>query len=250
LSKPLVRKGRARKSKTEGAKDDEHPEVRFMRLENIPIANAFHEKAVFEKGQAERSLNPNYFSGLVAVSKEARRERIVEVYRRCYEESGSFRRLRVIRDFIAHFPHMAFDADWLKELIKNNSAFPRLANDNRNEILLAIANGFRSAASANPRESAIQKAYKIFGVRMTARAIQDDLSTWSESLERPLSTPEEIEARATEKVEELVESYPMSSYDRQRLKKFLQKGHCYQAANLITSKVFGVRERDLESKSD
>src|ERR1035437_4070994 len=250
LSKPKVSKAHAGKSEVDGTEDNPRPEIRFVRLEDIPIENAFHEKRIFEKGEFERKLNPKYFPCTVIVSDEVSRARITEVFKLCFQEAAPSKRLKVLRDFVAHFPHLVFDADWIKELFRRDSAVSSLSNDDKKEMFRALANGFRSAARGNSREPAVRESYRISGARMVERTIQDQILKWNEALDRPLSTPEEIAVRATEKADEFVKTYPMRLYDKQRLKKFLEKGHCYEAAVLITSKVFGVRERDLESRTD
>lgn len=236
----------------EGAEDNQQRELRFMRLENIPIENAFHEKKIFQEGEFARKLNPKYFSGMIAESENMRRGRIVEVYKRCFEESDPLKRPKVVRDFIAHFPHLAFEADWLKELVRGNAGFPNVADDGKKQILLAIANGFRSVARSTPREPATRKFYKVSGTRMALRTIQDELLRWNRALERDICPKEDIPALAAEKAEELGKTYGrlIRRDDKQRLAKFLEQGHCYEAAVLVASKVFGVRERDLESKLD
>jgi hypothetical protein len=93
VPKPQARKGRAPKTEKQGAENKRRQEVRLMRLEHIPIANAFHEKEMFEKGEDARKLNPEHFSGPVAISDETRRERIIEVYKRCFEEADLRARL-------------------------------------------------------------------------------------------------------------------------------------------------------------
>jgi hypothetical protein len=243
VSRPQVRKSHAQKSELDGAENSLQPELRFLRLENIPIEDARHEKGILEKGGFERNLNPEFFSGPVVVSDEVRRGRIVEVYRLCFEQADPRKRLKVVRDFIAHFPRLVFDADWLKELVS-------LADDGNNEVLRAVATGFRSATRRTSRLPAVQRFYKVSGARMAVRTIQAELSAWDVGLERSVCPPEDIPSLVVEKAGKLAKTYRLGQRDKQRLTKLLEQGHCYQAAVLIASRAFSVRERDLQEKSD
>ena len=86
---------------------------------------------------------------------------------------------------------------------------------------------------------------------MAARTFQNELSKWNEALDRAHGEKEWIASRAAEKAEELIKTYSrLGPRDKPRLTKLLTQGHCYEAAVFIASKVFGVRDRDLEAKSD
>src|SRR5271165_2674269 len=163
MSELQVREGRARKSEEVGAENGQQQEIRFMRLEDIPIEDALHEKEVFEKGDFAHKLNPKHSSGPVILSDDARRRRIVEVYKRCFQEADLPAGPKVVSDFIAHFPRLIFDADWLKEeLIRVDHTLPDLGDQRKKgkkEILQAIAKGFRRAASSNLRKPATEQYY-------------------------------------------------------------------------------------------
>jgi hypothetical protein len=251
LSKLRAIKNPARKSKGDGAEYNPRSELRFVRLENIPIANACHEKRIFEKGEFARKLNPEYYSGVVAESEDMRHKRIVEVYKRCFEATEPRKRPKVLRDFAAHFPNLVLDADWIKELVRRDFATSKFSNDSR-EVFRAIANGFRSAASTKPREPAFQKSYKLSSIRLFVDKIQGELEKWNEDLERGISLMATIAASATVKAEELAKTYGQLARrdDVRRLTKLLKQGHCYEAAIFIGARVYRVRERDLESRSE
>ena len=181
-------------------------EIPFTRLEDIPIENSQHEKEMFERGEDARRLNPGRCVGPVVVSTEIRARRIIEVYRRCFQDADQNARLKVVSDFVAHFPRYAFDADWLKEQLTERVMLARLGDAGREKMLSAFANGFRRAAKAR-KEPAIQRSYRISGTRIAARALQDELSDWNDSLERQISTPQEIANRAAGKADEVVRKY-------------------------------------------
>jgi hypothetical protein len=251
LSKRRVGKACARKVEPDGAADNPRPGFRFVRLESIPIVNACHEKKMFEKGEFARKLNPGYYSGMIAESEATRRTRIVEVYKRCFEETDRRTRWKVVRDFAAHFPDLVFDADWIKQLVRRDFTTSSFSNDST-EAFRAIANGFRSAASTKPHEPAIQKAYKLSAIRFFVEKIQEELVSWNRDLDRGIRLTETISASAAEKVNGLAKTYGQLARrdDRQRLTKLLSQGHCYEAAVLIAARVFRVRQRDLQSKPD
>jgi hypothetical protein len=249
MSKPLLR-SRLENLRDEFTGNGPVLEIRFTRLEDVPIENAQHEREMFERGEDARQLNPEHCVGPVVVSTETRARRIIEVYRRCFEDADQNSRLKVVSDFVAHFPQHAFDADWLKEQLREPVMLARLGDANREKMLSAVANGFRRAAKGR-KEPAIQKAYRISGTRIAARALQDELSKWNDSLERHISTPQEIAARAAEKADEIVKKYRnLGRREKLRLTRLLEDGKCYKAAILISSKLFGVRERDLQTKAE
>lgn len=225
--------------------------VGFTRLENIPIMDAFHEKKVLEKGEDARKLDPKHSSGPVLVSPDVRRKRIIEVYKRCFDESDKLKREKIIRDFAAHFPWLFFDAHWLKELVWTQFALPGYADDRKKEVLLAIANGFRGAANNKKCEPAIQKSYRLHGARIVQRKLYDELTKWNEGLQRSISTKACIAKCAAAKADELANTYQrLLRGDKQRLATLLQHRRCYKASVFVASRVFGVRARDLQQKPD
>jgi hypothetical protein len=223
--------------------------INLTRLEDIPIENALHEKETFEKGEDLRKLNSPRCPGPVVVSGEIRARRITEVYQRCFEEADQSSRLRVVSDFIAHFPQLAFDADWLKTLLRMPVLFPPVGDNSREAVFGAVANGFRRAARRT-KEPAIQRSYRISGTRIAARKLQDELSMWNDSLDRHHSTPQELAVRAAEKADEIAKQYrKLGRREKQRLTRLLEDGKCYKAAILIAARLFGVRERDLQTSA-
>lgn len=183
------------------------------------------------------------------VSPDVRRKRIIEVYKRCFDESDKRQREKVIRDFAGHFPWLIFDADWLKELVWTQCALPGYADDRKKEILLALANGFRGAANNKKADPAVQKSYRLHAARTVRRSFYDGLTKWNAGLERPVSTKECIAKCAAAKVDELANTYRQLSPDKPRLTRLLTQGQCYKASVLVVSRVLGVRARDLQEKA-
>lgn len=250
MSKLKASKTRVHRSRMDEVEDSPFGR-QIVHLNSIPIVDPWHEMKVFEAGEFTRKLNQDYSVAIVAQKEDDLWRRIIEVYRQCYESAGSASsRLTVVRNFAAHFPDRMFDAWWIKELVKREHPEHNFSNVQKG-ILNAIQNGIRSAVNSQPRKSAVLKYFDIAGAQMARQNIQDELSKWNEGLQRDLDHPSEwIEQRAAEKADEVAESRSLSRYDKQRLKAFLVAGHCYEAAVLITSKLFRVRERDLESKVD
>lgn len=252
MPKPKVHKGGSPNSEKKEAEDQQYQELRFVRLEDIPIEDAFREKKLFEKGDFERKLNPNHFTGPVIISDEVRRKRIVEVNKLCFQKSDLPGQFKIISDFIAHFPHLIFDADWLKDVVTRvDYSSPDFGIEKRREIFQAMEKGFRRAVDRNPRQSKIQKSYHLSGARLGLSTIQDELSKWNETLDRSNAERSWIAEQANAEADELIKKYTkLRKLDKESLAKCLEEEHCYKAAVFIAHRVFGVRERDLETKSD
>ena len=242
MPQPRVPKNGVQRSQPKRVAEDMRPRQVFTRLEDIPIADALHEKVVFEAGDFERKLNARREPEIVVISAEARNARIVEVYRRCLEEAVNNDRLAVVRDFFAHFPHLVCDAAWLKPLLQKST------ETHRKEILTAMANGLKAAARRRTN-SAVQESYRIKGARAAMGTIQDELSRWNEGLQRAISTHAEVELASSKKAGEFARIYGLGAIERRRLQKMLGAGQCYKAAILLTAKAFRVRQRDLQTRS-
>jgi hypothetical protein len=249
LSKPKVGKPRAQKSGTDGVKDSPF-RSRIVHLNSIPIADPWREKKMFEKGEFARKLNPDYAGAIIAQDEDTNRIRIIEANRQCFESAHSTgSRLKVVRDFAAHFPDLLFDAYWIKELVRRESVENRFSKAQK-EVLDAILTGLRSAVKSQPGKSAVRKYFDIAGAQAAKENIQNELSKWNEDFQRDLAHPPEwVAERAAEKADVLIQTYGIQGpRAQQRLTELLKQGHCYKAAVLITSEVFNVSERDLESK--
>ena len=249
MSKPKASKARPQESGMDGVEDGPfRPQI--VHLNSIPIADPWREKNMFEAGEFTRKLNPDYAGALVAQNEDDPWRRIIEVYRQCYESADCTNsRLKAVRDFAGHFPDLIFDAWWIKELVKREHpqhSFSRA----QSEMLHQIQIGLRSAVGSQPRKSAVQRYFDTAGAQLAKENIQNELSKWNEGLQRDLAHPPEwIAERAAEKVDELVQTFSIRGLRvKQRLKGFLEHGHCYEAAVLIASEIFKVPERDLESK--
>lgn len=243
MPQPRVPKNGTHRSPPERVADGSRQGLTFTRLQDIPIEDAPHEKTVFEAGDFERKLSPSRGPEVVVVSDDARNARIVEVYRRCFEEAEENDWLKVVRDFFAHFPHLAFDAAWLRPLLHES-----VTEIDRKEILIAMANGLRAAARRSER-SAAQESYRIAGARIAMRTIHNQLSRWNDGLQRAINTPAEVQLASAKKTGELANIYRLGASEARRLQKMLGAGQCYKAAGLVTAKAFRVRERDLQDRA-
>jgi hypothetical protein len=95
-----------------------HDDIPCADLADVPISDHFAEKKAIEAIEEDRW--GDYLLGIAGKHKgimtpENRQMRIIEVYRRCFEES---RDDSVLRDFVVHFPELTFDAPWLASLVK------------------------------------------------------------------------------------------------------------------------------------
>lgn len=248
--KPKTSNAPARESEVDGD-SPQRPEM--VRLDGVPIADPWHEKKMFEKGEFARKLNRDYAGTVIVQNEDVNRSRIIEANRQCFNSGYSTgSRLKVIRDFAAHFPDLMFDAFWIKELVRRESVEHSFSKAQR-EVFDAIQTGLRSAAKSQPRESATRKHFRISAAQLVAKeTIGPEISKWNKSLQRD-SAPllEWIELQAAEKAKELMRTYGLQGRDaRRRLTKFLDQGHCYEAAVLIASELLNVAERDIESKID
>lgn len=181
------------------------------------------------------------------------------MYKRCYE-SGGRSRDKVIRDFVAHSPHLIFEADWLKELLRNHVAPPSRPelsyNSAGNRLLRAVADGFRRAAymrgGGEKTESAVFKGMLkragLHAARFVQREIRGKLAHWEDGLQRHNAVQAWIDKKETEKLIELVRTYPKVQPFQQELRALLHRRQHYKASILIASKQFNVRARTLEQK--
>ncbi len=224
--------------------------LRFTRLEEMPIADPFHEKCLFERGDSERNLYPQNFPGPILCSDEARGQRIIDVYRLCYEaRSEQCAREKVIRDFVAHWPRLVFDAVWLKDLIRRFTVTGS-TDDSKKGILIAIANGFRGAASDKKREPAVQKAYRVHAAQRLQNQLNDELKRWESGHERRIADGKDPQWRTDceAKVKEIARNYSkVGKREKACLMKMLQEGRCYDASMLVIASVFGIPVRTLQS---
>ena len=174
--------------------------------------------------------------------------RIIEIYRQCYEQSP-VNPEGVIADFVAVYPQLSFEAEWLKGLVATqigNRDF-RL-NGPRSRLFRAVATGFRRVANPAPRVNRFVRGTRLEAARFALRDIKDDLNGWERTLVRSTAASEWIAQRAIEKTEELVAGNSRLKAIKSKLEACLKKGQLYEAANLIASKILGVGVRDLERK--
>lgn len=222
----------------------------------IPIEDPFHEKSLAE-------IDPNKLlfylcrgKGFGAISRHDLRSRIIEVYRRCYEQSPA-KQEGVLRDFVASFPHLVFEAKWLRTLAEQHVYIPEFEpSAPRNRFFLAIANGFRAAAAPAPRffrsvRDGAQQTAQYF-----RREILAELKQWDKTLDRRMADDTdplwraELAQRAAAKTEELIQKYQRIKPHQEEITRLLCEGEHYEASVLIASKLmnewFHVSARDLE----
>ncbi len=100
--------------------DDFHGLVRFVNLAEKTIEDPFREKRLLELGY-EAFLQ--HFCLNQRVHAQDLKSRIIEVYRQCYERSPNNPE-SVITDFVAAYPQLSFESEWLRLLVKTLGGEP------------------------------------------------------------------------------------------------------------------------------
>ena len=221
----------------------------------VPIREPFREKRLIENGLDTRLpayLCQEFYPAVI--SGKDLEARIVEIHRRCYEESPATERESVIRDFVASCPHLVFKADWLAEIVTRHARKFDLSSGRRNRILTAMANGFRRAVDIRPRYQRFLHHGKVEYAREFRKEILTDLQWWEKTLDRPHATEKEewwtgeVARRATDKTVSLIAEHPSLKVCKQKLTKLLCAGQHRKASFLIASTVWDVPEHDLQRK--
>ena len=214
-------------------------------LADIPITDPFAEKQLIR-------VHPYKLLRALVIAagtftRESLRARIVEIYRRCYEESTASEQEKIVTDFVASFPELTFQAGWLTKLIEQHVAARDLRpNGPTNRLLRALANGFRRAAESRPRLNRYWRHTRVDAARSFRTTLQSELSQWGKELDRRNALPDWIDEQVTVKATGLVGTHPCLEPHEQRLQKMLAHGKYYDASVFISAKVFRVRERNLE----
>jgi hypothetical protein len=251
--KPQPRSGRSSRADSKNAnRVDEQPSgaigqiIRAVDVAAIPIEDPFVEKSLADKDPGTLCFYLSRNTGCGRISALALRDRIIEIYRRCYERSDDPE--EVICDFVAAYPQLAFDAVWLKVLVETQAANRDFRPDGpRNSLFRALTTGFRRVANPEPRVRRSMRDAQMEAARFALRDIRKDLDGWERTLERGDATPEWINQRANAKAMELV-THPRLERHQERLKQLLRQGKHYQASIFIAGKIYSVRTRDLESR--
>jgi hypothetical protein len=175
--------------------------------------------------------------------------RIVEVYRLCYEHSRvDDKRDAVLTDFVAYFPTLIFEADWLAKLVKKYGRAHDFEDGGpESRIFSALAKGFRKAGKPYRFRQHLRNS-KLLGASIFRTVVHSELKEWDKSLERSSDPAREwVAERANQKTKELCERYPDLKRYQPGLEELLRLKHHYKASVLMASKVYRVRERDLQS---
>ena len=82
----------------------------------MPIQDPLREKSLLEIGSIKLLAFLSGEKGCTRISAQNLRGRIIEIYRRCYEQFPAKRESH-LRDFVAHFPQLVFEAESLRKLV-------------------------------------------------------------------------------------------------------------------------------------
>lgn len=176
------------------------------------------------------------------------KSRIIEVYRQCHDRSPNNPE-SVITDFVAAYPQLSFESEWLRVLVETQAGNRDFRlNGPRNRLFRAIAAGFRRVANPGARINRSSRDARLLAALYSREDIEKDLNEWEKPLKRRTADSAWIAEQAIEKVKQLTASDPRLKCAEKQLKGFLCKAQLYNATNLILSKVYGVRVRDLETR--
>jgi hypothetical protein len=220
--------------------------IRVADLAERTIEDPFLDKCLLDRGY-EDFLQHHCLNQVVHA--QDLKSRITEVYRQCYERSSG--NPSVITDFVAAYPELSFDAEWLRVLVgiqTGNRDFS--SNGPRCSLFRAIAAGFRRVANPKARFNRSVRRGCLEAAQYARADIDKDLNEWEKTLDRNSATREWIAEQATEKVKQLVASNPRlkSVSVENRLIGFLGNAHLYKATNLMLSKIYRVPVRSLETQ--
>lgn len=233
-----------KKKNVRGASEEEgiSPEV-------LPIDDPWKEKELLE-------LNFFDYIWYLWVEKQEYRElpildkalhdRIREVYRLCFK-SEKKEKMKVINDFVAFHPKLAFNTPWLADLVKKYPTFDR-SGDNRarTRLLKALGAGFRRAADFRLQTNRKIRSMKLEQGKKLVETFEGRLRTFCESENWVYGIREGV---VSEEVEKLIKGYPCLEESRAELTKHILHKRVTAAAQLIVSKVLPVRLHDLKSKA-
>lgn len=194
-----------------------------------------------------------------AIRLETVEDHLIELHRRCYEQSVSAAKPTVLRHFAASFPALLFGASWVRGEIRASEFEPP---EFREKLLIFISNGLRSAASGAPHRRSLRQlaitAAKGFQSGRLAQwpdgpafmlGLVHELRSWRFVLRAAEATDDWLKDRANEKAKELAKRFNhLTPRDVPRLAKLLHKKSLSAASRLVAARQFGVRERDLQDK--
>ena len=128
--------------------------IGLPRLADLSIENPTLEKEFLDRGWLvlQRHLAKRV-GGEGRISQEERRLRIAEIHRRCHEEAAAEEQSYVLGDFVASFPHLAFQASLFIDVVTKAALTADFSTDGlRSKTLRALAKGLRRAATPMPRQ--------------------------------------------------------------------------------------------------
>jgi hypothetical protein len=217
------------------------------------LANVTIDEPFVEKERIERFTWPQYLKkkhGRWFNSTFEFNERIIEVYHLCYGQSTDDKKLDVVNDFVTFHPHLAFRADWLRELVAHQvtelwRAAPSVAAPSA--LLRTLAKGFTRAAHLRIPRRRWEHRDKLVLAAMFRDVLGEELSEFCRKLTDAVGDWREQES--SKKVAELIDLYPALQVAG-RMKTLLEhvvNQRSYEASVLIASAVYGLRQRDLQS---
>jgi hypothetical protein len=217
--------------------------------------NPLREKELIESFQWQDTLEAKLAktkAGIVTYSPPDRDAHYIETYHRCFCAASSRQRLKIVSDFVAYYPHLAFGAHWLHELLDEEVRRTRLERrSGKNPLLDAIAKGFRSASNTATWENSRARTARVIYAKMFRDVIKKRLQDWLDTLGKRELHPstEWLDEHVQLIYDELAQRFSCVTKVQDELKRHLVNRRTYDAANLIAATVHPVSMRDLESRS-
>ena len=240
--KPLTPEEQGQPGVTTGATEDA--------LKASPIDDPEEEKFLVEKLGVSGYLA--YLGRRMGVrppwilSETLLESRISEVYRRCFERNKS---PEFINDFVAYRPYLALRAGWLADVVRESL----VRRDKPNMVLKALASGFRRAANISVRMRKEIRVGKLQAARLYRRQIYKQLDDSANIADlrglKAAGATKPIKKWAQNEVKRLVRECPRLRDADEKILVLLCKNHIRKASVAIASRVFSVREYDLERKT-
>lgn len=229
-----------RKSKIDKPLFDRWPDLAVL-----PIKNPQREKTFLKSGTLLAYLAP---AGRGQIHPSAYSSRIVEIYRRCYEQERIEKRNSILEDFVASFPQLVLQANWIREVVKKS-----FTNESSglNETLLSIGKGFRKAADPAQRRDKLITQVRLEAARESQKTFSKNLVSWNRGLKRRDAlhgSCEWIREESKRKVTELVTEDPKLKPVEWKLIELLVEGLFYEASIIMAAQIFEVPRRRLERK--
>jgi hypothetical protein len=225
-------------------------------ISNPPMADPWEEKKAADSGSQAYTemLHRRTESLQLLILPGALEERIREVYRLCFMENP--KDMSVLNDYAAHHPVLALSSPWLADLLdtKKPKKFQFRESD-RCRVLEALARGFKRASNPNTWKKRVKRD-DVEVARHTCGQIHGELKKFygSDCADIKALKAEERDGAARArglidgKVAEIAARVPQVRLPIPEIRNLVIKGRLSDAAKVIASRIWNVREREIEAR--